>query len=154
MSLSVKNSSIRSTNSLIYKYFTFKNTKKYVNVLEQLFDIYNNRKHRIIGRAPADVNESNVLSVWEHMSRYNPITIFNEKRVKFKVGTFVRIGNPKLAFDKGYKKQWSTEIFLVDKVILSYPHTYRIYALDGEKIKGLFYDQELQEVLPNDSDTR
>lgn len=138
---------IRSIKTLIYKYFTFKNTKKYVDVLEQLVDIYNKRKHRIIGCAPTDVNENNVLSVWEFMSKHNPVTIFNEKRVKFKVGTFVRIGNPKLAFDKGYKKQWSTEIFLVDKVILSHPHTYRIRSINGEKIEGLFYEQELQEVI-------
>lgn len=140
---------IRSCKSLIYRYFTFKKTKKYVDVLEQLVDIYNKRKHRSIGCAPADVNETNILSIWEYMTKNTPVKIFNEKRVKFKTGTFVRIANPKLAFDKGYKEQWSNEIFLVDKVILSYPHTYRIRALDGEKIKGLFYEQELQEIVPN-----
>lgn len=141
---------IRSIKSLIYKYFTFKNTNKYVDVLDDLVNIYNGRKHQSIGLAPADVNENNILTVWKYVTKNNPKTIFNTNRVKFKVGTCVRISNPKHTFHKGYKKQWSDEIFLVEKVILSHPHTYRISALDGEKINGLFYEQELQEVIRND----
>lgn len=138
---------IRSIKSIIYKYFTFQNTKKYVDVLDQLVDIYNNRHHRTIGCAPTDVNEKNVLKVWNFMTRNYPKTIFNEKRVKFKVNALVRLGNPKHMFDKGYKKQWSNEIFLVAKVILSHPHTYKLTSLDGVEIEGKFYGDELQEVL-------
>lgn len=145
---------IRSIKSLIYKYFTFKNTKRYIDVLNELVDIYNNRKHRSIGCAPADVTENNVLSVWKFMTRNQPTSIFNDARVKFKVDTCVRISNPKKTFDKGYKKQWSDEIFLVDKVILSYPHTYRIRAINGTKINGLFYEQELQEVIRSDTNEK
>lgn len=138
---------IRTIKSIIYKYFTFKNSKKYVDVLDQLVDIYNRRKHRSIGCAPADVNDNNILKIWEFMTRDHPKTIFNEKKVKFNVGNFVRISNPKQTFDKGYKKQWSDEIFLVQKVILSHPHTYTITDLNGEKIEGKFYEEELQEVI-------
>lgn len=140
---------IRSIKSIIYKYFTYKKTKKYIDVLDKLVDIYNNRKHRSIGRSPVDVNENNILSVWKFMTKNYPKTIFNEKRVKFNVGTFVRISNPKQTFDKGYKKQWSDEIFLVHKVILSYPHTYKLTDLNGELIEGKFYEAELQEVVIN-----
>lgn len=138
---------IRSIKSLIYKYFTNKNTKKYVDVLDRLVNIYNNRKHRSIGRAPIEVNETNILEVWKYMNKHTPRKIFNEQKPKLSVGKLVRISNPKKLFDKGYTKQWSNDIFLVKKVILSYPHTYRISSLDGEEIKSLFYEQELQEVL-------
>lgn len=138
---------IRSIKSLIYKYFTYKNTKKYVDVLDHLVNAYNKRKHRSIGCAPADVNENNVLKVWEFVARNQPKSIFNEKNPKFNVGAYVRVSNPKQVFDKGYEKQWSDEIFSVDKLILSYPHTYRVSALDGEKINSLFYEDELQEVI-------
>lgn len=140
---------IRSIKSIIYRYFTHKKTKKFVDVLDQLVTIYNKRPHRSIGCAPADVTESNVLKVWEYVSKKYPKSIFNEKIPKFTVGTYVRISNPKHLFDKGYEKQWSNEIFSVNKVILSYPHTYRISALDGEKINSLFYEDELQEVVLN-----
>lgn len=112
-----------------------------------MVNIYNKRKHRSIGCAPADVNDSNILKIWQFMTRDHPKTIFNEKKVKFNIGSFVRISNPKQTFDKGYKKQWSDEIFLVQKAILSHPHTYTITDLNGEKIEGKFYEEELQEVI-------
>lgn len=137
---------IRSIKSLMYRYFTHKKTKKYIDVLDHLVDIYNKRKHRSIGCAPADVNECNVLKVWEFISKKHPKTIFNENKAKFDVGNYVRVSNPKHVFEKGYEKQWSDEIFIIDKVILSHPHTYKISAIDGEKINSLFYENEIQEV--------
>lgn len=137
---------IRSIKSIIYRYFTHKNTQKYVNVLDKLVDIYNKRGHRSIGCAPIDVNDGNVLSIWKYMNKKQNKNIFNEKKPKFVVGTLVRISNPKKSFEKGYTKKWSNEVFSVQKVILSYPHTYRISTLDGTEIKSLFYEEELQEI--------
>lgn len=137
---------IRSIKSLIYKYFTHKNTKKYLNVLDGLVHIYNNKKHRSIGRAPIDVKENNVLEVWEYINKNQPAHIFNVKTPKFSVGTHVRISNPKRIFDKGYDKQWSREVFSVQKIIRSYPLTYKVASLDGEELNNKFYEEELQEV--------
>lgn len=137
---------IRSIKSIIYRFFTHYNTKKYINVLDQLVDIYNAREHRSIGCAPNEVEENNVLSVWNYMNRKTNKNIFNERKPKFTVGTLVRISNPKQSFEKGYTKKWSNEAFLVQKVILSYPHTYRISAIDGTNINSLFYEEELQEI--------
>lgn len=141
---------IRTIKSLIYRYFTLKNTKKYIDVLDVLVNIYNTRKHRSIGCAPSSINENNILKVWKFMTKNHPKNIFNEKKAKFSVGEYVRVTNPKRSFDKGYIKQWSDEIFLVVKVILSYPLTYRISALDGEIINSLFYEEELQQVSPKE----
>lgn len=138
---------IRTVKTLIYKYLTFKNTNKYVDVLDELVNIYNNRKHRAIGCAPKEVNENNILTIWKYMNRHGYKNIFNEKKPKFNVGTLVRISNPKRSFEKGYTKQWSNEIFSVVKVILSYPHTYRISSLDDNELNSLFYEDELQEVF-------
>lgn len=138
---------IRSIKSIIYKYFTYKNTKRYTNVIENLVDLYNNRKHRSIGCSPFEVNEKNILLVWEYMNKNRPRNIFNDQKPKHIIGSLVRISNPKQTFGKGYTKQWSNEVFLVEKVILSYPHTYRISSLNGEKLNSLFYEDELQEVL-------
>lgn len=138
---------IRTIKTIIYKYLTFKNTNKYVDVLDKLVNIYNNRKHRSIGCAPKEVDENNILSVWKYMNKHRDEKVFNEKNPKFIVGALVRISNPKRSFEKGYTKQWSKEIFSVDKVIRSYPLTYRISSLDGSEIKSLFYEDELQEVF-------
>lgn len=137
---------IRTIKSFMYKYFTESNTKKYIDVIDSLVDIYNNRVHRSIGMKPSEVNEFNVLEVWNRVNENNKLNVFNSKRPKFSVGIYVRISNPKKIFDKGYEESWSKEIFVVDKVILSYPHTYKLKDVHGEVLKSLFYEHELQEV--------
>ena len=39
---------------------------------------------------------------------------------------------------------WSTEIFIVDKINDTVPYTYNLKDLNDEEIIGSFYDRELQ----------
>ena len=68
----------------------------------------------------------------------------NEKDSKFKVGNRVRISRYKNIFAKGYAPNWSSEIFIVDKINDTVPYTYNLKDLNDEKIIGSFYDKELQ----------
>ena len=63
---------------------------------------------------------------------------------KFKVGNRVRIFKFKNKFEKGYKGYWTKEIFKIKEVKNTIPITYRLEDLDGEKILGSFYNNELQ----------
>ena len=47
-------------------------------------------------------------------------------------------------FDKGYTPNWTEEVFVVDKVMLTKPVTYKIIDLLGEEIEGSVYEKELQ----------
>ena len=81
---------------------------------------------------------------------YNPennktITSFTGPKVLF-VGDSVRISAYKCIFDKGYKKNWTMEIFTIDKVQDTKPTTYLLKDKTNEEIKGCFYRQELQKV--------
>ena len=58
----------------------------------------------------------------------------------------VRISAYKGIFDIGYKKNWTMKIFTIDKVQDTKPITYLLKDKNNEKIKGCFYDQELQKV--------
>ena len=58
----------------------------------------------------------------------------NEKDGKFKVGDRV----------KGYAPNWSSEIFIVDKINDTVPYTYNLKDLNDEEIIGSFYDKELK----------
>ena len=63
---------------------------------------------------------------------------------KFKVGDKVRISKYKRkVFDKGYTRNWTEEIFLVDKIQSTNPITYRLKDLNNEEIQGSFYEPEL-----------
>ena len=68
----------------------------------------------------------------------------NEKDSRFKVGDRVRISKFKNIFAKGYTRDWSTEIFIVDKINDTVPYTYNLKDLNDEEIMGSFYDRELQ----------
>ena len=67
----------------------------------------------------------------------------NPKAPRFKVSDKVRITQYKNIFSKGYTKNWSREIFLIDSVLKTNPWTYKIKDLNGEKVIGSFYEKEL-----------
>ena len=68
----------------------------------------------------------------------------NKKDSRFKVDDRVRISKFKNRFAKGYTPNWSSEIFIVDKVNDTVPYTYNLKDLNDEEIIGSFYDKELQ----------
>ena len=74
----------------MYKYLSHKNTLRYVDVLQDLVDPYNNTRHRSIGMAPNEVTLKNEGLV---RSRLYPDKTQVAKRTKwrFKVGDTVRI---------------------------------------------------------------
>ena len=72
---------------------------------------------------------------------------YNEKDSRFKVGDRARISKFKNIFSKGYTPNWSTEIFIVDKINDTVPYTYILKDLNGEEIIGSFYDKELQKTI-------
>ena len=68
----------------------------------------------------------------------------NKKDSRFKVGDRVRISKFKNIFGKGYTPNWSTEIFIADKINDTVPYTYNLKDLNDPEILGRFYDRELQ----------
>ena len=67
----------------------------------------------------------------------------NPKAPKFKSDDRVRITKYKNIFSKGYTKNWSREIFIIDFVRKTNPWTYKIKDLNGEKIIGSFCEKKL-----------
>ena len=71
----------------------------------------------------------------------------NKKSARFDVGDRVRISKFKNIFAKGYAPNWSSEIFIVDKINDTVPYMYNLKDLNDEKILGSFYDRELQKTI-------
>ena len=127
---------IRTLKSKLYKHMTAIGKNVYYDVLDNVVNKYNNTKHSTIKMKPIDVGDNNKrLYIDEH----------NEKDSRFKVGDRVRISKFKSIFAKGYTPNWSSEIFIVDKINDTVPYTYNLKDLNDEEIIGSFYDQELQE---------
>ena len=68
----------------------------------------------------------------------------DEKDNRFKVGDRVRISKIKNIFAEGYTSNWSTEIFIINKINDTVPYTYNLKDLNDEEIIGSFYNIELQ----------
>src|SRR5277367_5061776 len=54
----------RTLKTKMYRYFTHKRTRKWIDVLPSLIESYNNSHHRGIRMAPNQVNASNEMLIW------------------------------------------------------------------------------------------
>ena len=117
---------IRTLKNKLYKHMTATGKNVYYDVLD---DVVNK---------PKDVGDNNKrVYIDEH----------NEKDSRFKVGDRVRISRYKNIFAKGNTPNWNKEIFIVDKINDTVPHTYNLKDLNDEEIIGSFYDKELQKTM-------
>ena len=125
---------IRTLKNKLYKHMTVTNKNVYYDVLDDIVDKYNSTKHSTIEMKPVDVKNNKRVYIDEH----------NEKSTRFNVGDRVRISKFKNIFAKGYTPNWSTEIFIINKINNTVPYTYNIKDLNDEKIIDSFYVKELQ----------
>ena len=125
---------IRTLKNKLYKHMTATGNNVYYDVLDDIVNEYNNTKNNTIKMKPVDVGDNKRAYIDEH----------NEKDIRFKVGDRVRISKFKNIFAKGYTPNWSTEIFIINKVNDAVPYTYNLKDLHGEEIIGSFYNRELQ----------
>ena len=128
---------IRTLKNKLYKHMTATDKNVYYDVLDDVVNEYNNTKHSTIKMKPIDVKNNKRVYIDEH----------NEKNSKFKVGDRVRISKFKNIFVKGYTPNWSSEIFIVDKINDTVPYTYNLKDLNNEEIIDSFYDKELQNTI-------
>ena len=128
----------------LYRYFTYANTYRYLEVLPDIIDSYNRSYHRSIKTAPINVTSENQDQVWETL--YGDIIHEKVETPKFKVGDTVRLAKLLNTFAKGYSQQWTEELFTVSKVHLTSPPVYSVKDYKNELIDGRFYAEELQKV--------
>ena len=134
---------IRTMKEKMWKYFTNNNTYNYMDVLPELVEDYNNTVHSSIKMTSIDASKKkNELTVWRNLcpDRYK----INDITPKFSVGDRVRITKKKKVFEKGYTTRWTEEIFTIKEIQNTDPITYKLEDLEGEEIKGTFYEPELQ----------
>jgi len=103
---------IKTIKSLIYKYFTQNNTKKWTGIVTDIESNYNDTWHSSIKMAPNDVTWKNRKLVFK--------TLFPQKdakiKCKLKENDKVRILLHKSTFEKSYTKNWSEQIYTISRV--------------------------------------
>ena len=133
----------------MWKYFTAKETNKWIDVLDDFVNDYNNSFHSSIAMKPVDARkEENEGTVWYNLYGVHLITTFGEP--KYKVGDSVRISKYKSVFAKGYLPSFTEEIFKIKQIIFTQPIVYKLEDYQNEDIDGYFYEEELSHVLNPD----
>ena len=131
----------RTLKEKISKYFTAHNTTKYFDVIDQIVNEYNNTFHNTIKMTPIEGSrKENESDIYERAFQDKS----SNRKPKLKVGDRVRIPKYKHKFKKGNERNWTSEIFVVDKVLNTNPITYEIKYLLGEIIKGSLNENKLQ----------
>ena len=137
----------RTLKEKMWRYFTAKATKKWIDVLPDFLKSYNNTYHRSIKMKPNQVNKKDegeiFLTLYKHRKNEGNT---NSIDIKYKIGNFVRISKIKKTFEKGYTPNWTREIFKIDSILATVPPSYKLKDLNDEKLIGSFYDLELQKV--------
>ena len=138
----------RTILNKIYKNFTLNNNTIWIKDLNKLVKEYNNSYHRTIKMKPVDASKKSNENIVR--KNYNFEIITNKK--KFKIGDKVRISLLKNTFEKGYTSNWSEQIYIIDDIKSSNVHYYYLKDLNGEKLDGTFYQEELLKTNINDND--
>lgn len=138
----------RTFKEKMYRYFTYTQKYRYIDILDDLVSAYNKSYHRSIKMAPEDVNKKNEHEVRETLYGNDE----NIVKFKFQTGDKVRISKFKRMFAKGYTPNWTREVFTIDKRLPRVPPVYILKDLNGESLQGVFYEQELQKIIHNNDE--
>ena len=127
----------------LWKMFTANNNTIYHDKLGKVIDEYNNSFHTSVKMTPAEASrKKNERKVYANL--FGDLIYSKHIPPTFHVGEKVRISKYKRKiFDKGFTPNWTEEIFVIDEILNTNPVTYKLVDLQGEKVTGSFYEQEL-----------
>lgn len=141
----------RTLKSKMWRYFTATRQERYLDVLQNFVDAYNQTVHSTTGSKPADVSPYNAETVWRKVYKYKKS--IKRKLPKLKQNTLVRITKSKNIFAKGYRPNWTSEIFKIKKIKKSKEPSYSLVDLKGEDILGTFLEPEVQQAYKEETQT-
>ena len=130
----------RTIKEKIHKYLTHKNTKRFINILDDVVDGYNYTIHSRTKFKPIDVNKSNERLAYRNLFK-NRTPIENQT---FSIGDKVKVFLKRRKFDKGYLANYSKEIFFIHKILYTSPfYKYKVRDKRGSIVRGSYYAKEL-----------
>jgi hypothetical protein len=138
----------RTLKSRMFKYFTSKGTRKYIDILNDLVTAYNSSFHRSIKMSPIDVNHQNSNIVFFNLYGVKSINELKQKRSKVLLSpkTLVRKQYIFTPFDKSYYPNWTDQIFEVETAKSGPVKT--VYSISDDSSQK-YYPEQLQKVKNN-----
>lgn len=146
---------IKTLKSKLMRYLTDRNTNRWVDVIQEIVDSYNNTFHYGIRATPAFIDASQEKRLWWQQyiprEKYDPQKRYQMRRrvqFAFKVGDMVRVNKVKKAFQREYGQKWTGEVFKIQRRfgLMRLPK-YKLVDWANDPIDGTFYQNELQRVI-------
>lgn len=144
----------RTLKTRMFRYFTYKgkdNYRRYIDVLDDIVNAYNNTMHSGTRMKPIDIKPEHVPFIYHNLHRKH------RKNVQLSIqnlqpGEYVRVVRKHNTFQQTFTEKWTKEVFIVSKVINKNPYKlYKLTDLNGIEMTGKFYDSELLRIqLPPD----
>ena len=144
---------IRTLKGVVYRHFTYNETYRYVDVLDNLVKAYNERPHSSLpdGLSPAGVKKEAI--VWKRMYVDTARQGRGRRPFKFNVGDKVRLTHVRRTFQRDHQEKWTEEVFVVARRYKKdgIPQ-YQVKDWADDEVEGSFYERELQPVVKTDDD--
>ena len=145
----------RTLQNLLYRYMEEKETERYIDQLQPLVKLYNNRYHRTIKMSPKEAEqEDNRYELMTNISDFYESSIgragTNSKKTSFKIGDLVRISKHRGPFYKGYYQSFLPKIYEISEIVKLPITMYKIKDIENNRTEsGTWYASELQKVDEN-----
>ena len=137
---SIAERAIRTIKTRIDRIMQKRKTKVWIDVLDSIVENYNNTPHSAHGLTPLQVTDENRHQVYKKLYPYSQVTV----ECKLRVGDRVRKIREKSEFEKGYKPNWSEQIYVISSRKQSNAVCwYTLEEHDGTKVPGIWYYYQL-----------
>jgi hypothetical protein len=143
----------RTLKTRLYKYFTEKNTTKWLAILPKIVTAINHSISRMHGMRPVDVTHKNDQMVYEKLygKTKQRRSINTRRKDDLQIGDLVRITIEKGIYAKGYTQSRSNDIYVITERQRRDRIVYKLRDIgDNEDIIGIFYKEELSKVAKNE----
>ena len=132
--------------SILYKYLFFRDSSRFIDIIFQIVDNYNNSVHSATKFKPIDVNIDNQRQVFQNLYKYK---YRPQEQQKFFDGDHVLIPfyinkDPTKMEARFRRTRYKPEIHTVDKVLYRSPRfKYIVRDNEGHLLRNSFYSDQL-----------
>lgn len=131
----------RTLKSKMFKYFTSRGTRKYIDILDDLLNNYNNSYHRTIKMTPTEASSAD-----RKLLKQNIFGYIDEGIDKKKIGQTVRRVYQKKPFDKSYYPNWTDQTFSIKTRSSDTKPLYKVQDERHNISKERFYSDQIQDI--------
>ena len=140
----------KTLKNKMFRYFTLKGNRKYIDVIDKILESYNNSYHRSIKMTPNQVTIGNSNIVFSNLYGFADKRELLKKLKKPKIDGTVRQKYPQKLLDRGYYPLWTDRLYEVYKSIPGKLKPYYVLRDEqGNVEKKKFYPEEIQKVKRN-----